>query len=312
MSGRRVSSVVTVLMVLACLGTARTTSAQLNGPNIKGDAGLKSGSQAPPGGYLVVPLYFYSADALKDRNGNEFAKGSLDATVYGVGLNYVTNMKVGGANYGFLVVLPGANNRIQGGRIDENPGQGITDMYVQPLGLGWHSKRADTTVGYGLFVPTGRYKDGASNNTGLGMWGNELLAGTTVYLDEKKTWHAATTASLDFFSKKKDSNVKVGNVLNLEGGLGHDMLQGGLSAGLAYYATYKVSDDQLAPVANVLVKGRNRVYGVGPEATLAIAAKKTVYGFVTVRYQWEMGARVAPEGGAFNILAVILLKPIHL
>jgi hypothetical protein len=117
---------------------------------------------------------------------------------------------------------------------------------------------------------------------------------------------------LDFFSKKKDSDIKVGTILNLEGGVGHDMLQGGLSAGLAYYATYKLTDDQLEPIANVLVRGKNRVYGLGPEITLALAAKKTLYGLVTVRYQWEMGARVATEGGAFNILATFLLKPLKL
>jgi hypothetical protein len=211
-----------------------------------------------------------------------------------------------------MVVLPFANNRFQGGRIDQNPGAGLTDMYIQPINLGWQFKRADVTAAYGLYLPTGRYQDGANDNTGLGMWGHELLAGTTVYLDEARTWHAATTATVDFFSEKKDSDVKVGNILNLEGGLGRDFLQGGLGVGLAYYATYKLTDDQLSPLADVLVRGKNRVYGVGPEATLALAAKKTVYGFVTVRYQWEMGARVSTQGGAWNILATFLLKPLTL
>ena len=56
-----------------------TSFAQLNGQNIKGDVGLKSGSQAPPGTYIAVPLYFYSADQLKDRDGKQLATGSLDA-----------------------------------------------------------------------------------------------------------------------------------------------------------------------------------------------------------------------------------------
>jgi hypothetical protein len=309
---RRAALCVGSLVLATFLGLPQAAVAQLNGPNIKGDMGLKSGSQAPPGGYFIVPLYFYSADALKDRHGNVVVEGSLDTAVFGPGFNYVSTKKVAGANYGFLVVLPFANNRLQGGQIDENPGQGLTDMYVQPVNLGWHTKRVDTVVAYGLYVPIGRYEDGASNNTGLGMWGHELQAGATVFFDEKKTWHAATTASFNFFSTKRDSDVKVGNILNLEGGVGHDMLQGGLSVGAAYYATYKVSDDRLGPIASVLVRGRNRVYGLGPEASLALAARKTVYGFVTVRYQWEMGARVAPEGGAFNILATFLLKPIKL
>ncbi|WP_396626324.1 transporter [Luteitalea sp.] len=312
MTHARALSLPCLLALLVGATLPNPAAAQLNSQNIKGDVGLKSGSQAPPGGYVVAPLYFYSADALKNRDGQEVATGSLDATVFGPGLNYVTTKKIGGANYGFLVVLPWANNRIQGGRVDENPGQGITDMYVQPVNLGWHGARADTTVAYGLYVPTGRYEDGASNNTGLGMWGHELQAGTTVYLDQARTWHAATTASFNFHSEKKDSDTRVGNALTLEGGAGRDFLGGGLSLGMAYYATYKLTEDRLGPVAGVLVRGKNRVYGVGPEATLAIAARQTVYGFVTVRYQWEMGARTTTEGGALNIMATFLLKPLKL
>jgi hypothetical protein len=298
-----------VVLTVAAAAAPATVRAQLNGQNIKGDTGLKSGSQAAPGTYIVLPAYFYSADSLKDRNGTEILRGSLDTTIAGLAVNVVTTKTLAGANYGFLVVLPFANNRLQGTEIDLNPGSGITDMYVQPLSLGWHLKRADVTAGYGIFVPTGRYENGARNNTGLGMWGHELVAGTTVYLNESRAWHAATTATLDFFSKKKDSETKVGNILNLEGGLGRDFLKGAASAGLAYYGTFKVTDDQLPGLPGVLIRGRNRVWGLGPEATLPLATKKTVYGFFTFRYQWELGARTTSEGGAFNLMATFLLKP---
>ena len=87
--------------------------AQLNGQNIKGDAGLKSGSQAPPGTYVAVPLYFYTADQIKDREGNQVRRGNLDAAVFGIALNVVTTKKIAGGTYGFLVALPWANNRVQ-------------------------------------------------------------------------------------------------------------------------------------------------------------------------------------------------------
>ena len=219
--------------------------AQLNGQNIKGDGGLKSGSQAPPGTYVAVPLYFYTADQIKDRNGNELRTGSLDAAVFGIALNIVTTKRLAGATYGFLVVLPWANNRVQGvNDFDSNPGAGLTDMFVQPINLGWHKPRADAMVAYGLYLPTGRYDDGADNNTGLGMWAQELLFGTTVYLNETKRLHAASTATIDFQSEKENSSTKVGNILNLEGGVGADFLGGGLTAGLTYYGTYKLSDDR--------------------------------------------------------------------
>jgi hypothetical protein len=36
--------------------------AQLGGENVRGDVGLKSGSQAPPGWYLGDMFYFYETD----------------------------------------------------------------------------------------------------------------------------------------------------------------------------------------------------------------------------------------------------------
>ena len=63
------------------------------------------------------------------------------------------------------------------------------------------------------------------------MVGQEILFGTTVYLNKQRSLHAATAATFDFFSEKKDSETKVGNILNLEGGFGADFLKGGLDRG---------------------------------------------------------------------------------
>lgn len=305
---------VAALTAAMCVLGSAPALAQLNGQNIKGDAGLKSGSQAPPGTYVAIPLWFYTADAVKGREGNELLTGNLDSAVFGVALNVVTPRKILGANYGFLVALPWANNRVQGAEdFDSNPGAGLTDMYIQPINLGWHRPRADFTAAYGLYLPTGRYEDGADNNTGLGMWAQEILLGTTVYLNGQRTLHAATTATFDFQSKKEDSDTKVGNILNLEGGLGADFLGGGLTAGLAYYGTFKLTDDRFdARLPSLLIRGKNRVWGLGPEATLAIAVRRTIYAFVTVRYQWELGARTTTEGAAWNILATFPIRPIRL
>src|SRR5262245_57876070 len=232
-----------ILAVAIVLVNPAKGFAQLNGQNIKGDAGLKSGSQAPPGAYVAVPLYFYTADQIKDRDGNQLREGTLDASVYGMALNVVTTRTIAGANYGFLVALPWANNRVQGvNDFDSNPGAGLTDLFIQPINLGWHTPRADLTVAYGLYLPTGRYPAGADNNTGLGMWAHELLLGTTAYLNHTRSLHAATTATFDFQSEKEDSSTKVGNILNLEGGIGADFLGGGLTTGLTYYGTFKLTE----------------------------------------------------------------------
>jgi hypothetical protein len=179
-----------------------------------------------------------------------------------------------------------------------------------PISLGWHFNRADVMTSYTLFIPTGRYTDGASNNTGLGMWGNEIAIGSTVYLTETRQFHAATIASFDFQSKKEDSENKVGTQMNLDGGIGGDFLKGGLTAGLSYYASFKLTDDEIAGLPGILIRGKNRVFALGPEASLALARRGTVYGFVRVCYQWELYARTATQGGAWNIAATFLLKPL--
>ena len=204
----------------------------------------------------------------------------LTSRIYGGGVNVVTQKKLFGGFYGFQVVFPvGANNRIQGTEIDANPGGGLSDSVFAPIILGWHFKRADATAGYTIFAPTGRYTDGASDNTGLGMWGHELSVGTTVYLTESRQWHAATLATFDFQSKKEDSETKVGNVMNLEGGLGADFLKGGLTTGLNYYASFKLTDDQIDGLPGILIRGKNKVFAFGPEVQLALATKNTLYGF---------------------------------
>ena len=38
---------------------------------------------------------------------------------------------------------------------------------------------------------------------------------------------------------------EVGNVMNIEGGVGGDFLRGGLSTGLMYYASVKLTNDEI-------------------------------------------------------------------
>ena len=198
-------------VILGCVCTVAPAEAQLNTQHIKGTVGLKSGSQAPPGVYFIAPLFYvYKSDDVKDRHGNSLPfAADLTSQVYGGGINVVTKRKLFGGFYGFQIVFPvGANNRIQGTEIDANPGAGLTDSVITPINLGWHLKRADATVGYTIFAPTGRYSDGANNNTGLGMWGQEFSVGTTVYLNESRQWHAATLATFDFQSKKSQLHFR--------------------------------------------------------------------------------------------------------
>ena len=301
------------MVIAVVLGwVSAPAEAQLNTQHIKGTVGLKSGSQAPPGVYFIAPLFYvYKADVVKDRDGvrRPFA-GDLTSQLYGGGINVVTKRKLFGGFYGFQVVLPvGSNNRLQGTEIDADPGAGLTDSVITPINLGWHVTRADATAGYTIFAPTGRYSDGANDNTGLGMWGQELAVGTTVYLTESRQWHAATLATFDFQSKKEDSETKVGNTMNLEGGFGGDFMKGGITAGLVYYTSFKLTDDVIEGLPGIFVPGKNKVFALGPEVTIALASKSKVYGFLKLNYEWEVYARTATQGSEFSIMLTFPIGP---
>jgi hypothetical protein len=81
-------------------------------------------------------------------------------------------------------------------------------------------------------------------------------------------------------------------------------MDGAANVGIAYYAQWKVSDDDFGlgfiPPGGPLLD-RHRVYGIGPEITIPLASKKKLYGFLNLRYLWESGARTSLEGNTFLI-----------
>lgn len=288
--------------------------AQLNTQHIKGTVGLKAGTQPPPDVYFIAPLiYLYNTDTVKDRNGDSLpVNASITSFAFAGGVNIVTTKKIFGGSYGFQLLFPAAiDNRLQGGSV-EGGGGGLTDSAVVPISLGWHFPRADVMTGYTIFMPTGQFSRGASDNTGFGMWGHEPSVATTVYLTKSRQYHASTVASMTFNTKKRNTETKVGTAMNLEGGIGGDFLEGGLSAGLVYYTEWKLTEDEIEGFPEILIRGKNKVLALGPEVSMALAWKQMLRGFVKVNYQWEVYARTTTKGSAMTILATFLLKPVKL
>jgi hypothetical protein len=214
---------------------------QLGSENVRGDYGMKSGSQGPPGFYLGNIFYFYRTDTVKSLTGDELSR-SPNIDIFGDLIlgSYVTKKKVLGANYAFTVAFPILNAELALPILDVGDQTwGLGDMYIKPLELGWHFQRADVIVGYAFMPPTGRYTAGANNNTGLGMWGNEFSAGTTLYFDQGKKWHAAGTGFYEIHTSKQDLDSKTGDVFTLEGGVGRAFIQGYANAGLAYAGQWR-------------------------------------------------------------------------
>ena len=236
----------TIVMVLLTFA-ASPTFAQLNTQHVKGSVGLKGGSQPPPGGYVVAPLlYFYNTDTVKNRDGEDTSVPPLS---HRRPVRRRVQLRHHQESVGRLLRRSGA---VSSRRQQPDPGyRNRSKPWCRPHRLGHRADPARVALQTGGcdrrlldFRPTGRYEDGASNNTGFGMWGNELAAGTTVYLTENKQYHAATVLSFDFQSKKEDSETKVGNAMNFEGGVGGDFLKGRSDGGAL---VLRVLQDQRRP-----------------------------------------------------------------
>ena len=284
--------------------------AQFLGANFPGDYGLNSATQPPPGFWLSALYVRYDGNDLVDRNGDSLAidpanRGELDVNAYVLGGWYVTRAQLFGGNYGFMVFANFSDNVLEAPilGLTNKTGTGFGDLYVQPINLGWFKDRADYIFGLAFTAPTGRYSPDADDNLGQGMWSYEINAGATLYLDEAKSWNFAATAYFQTSSEKKDTDQKVGNILTIEGGLGKSFAGGGLNIGLAYYAQWKVSQDQLGQAIEEELGGiapaKNRGYGLGPEAVFAIAPGNKLIGTISLRYLWETGVRSSVEGSIF-------------
>jgi hypothetical protein len=274
--------------------------AQYKGDHIPGFIGLEAGTQAPPGLYLANVVWVYPTSTVKDNAGNAVTlPGSLTSTADIILVNVVTNYKLFGANIGGSGAFPFIKNRIQFNSLDVSTGFAYTDMFVN-ASLGWALKRVDILAGYNLYIPTGRFSSSGTNNTGLGIWGNEFTIGSTVYLDQKKTWNAAANFALEFHTDKKGTNINVGDLGTVEGGLGktfYKKVSGPIpmimNVGVAGYAQFKVTGDSGSDIPPLLQGLKDRVFALGPEFNIYVPKPRLTF---LVRYEPEFAARNRTQG----------------
>ncbi|OIV42569.1 SphA family protein [Flavobacterium johnsoniae] len=303
-SKQTIKSVLTLLFLF----TFFLGHSQLKGGHILGAMGLQSGTQSPANTLsLYVPGYLYDASSLRNEDGDKaIANPDITMFITGVGANYVSDFKILGANYGATILLAFASNTIQGNTVDSKNSLAFTDMYIQPVQLGWHNKKADFVFSYSLYLPTGRFTAGASDNAGLGMFMNEFSAGTTLFFNDKKTVHFSALASYEINGKKKDTDIKTGDILSIEGGLGKTFYMMNaektapksiLNAGLIYYMQYKVSNDKIPVIGSIVLEpDKDRVGALGAEVNYFHIGCKTSAG---LRWLSEIGAVNRFQGNTF-------------
>jgi hypothetical protein len=132
-----------------------------------------------------------------------------------LGLVWVSDFKILGGSYSFQIFPAFTNSSLEAPifGLQDSVSTDFTDLYFQPINLGWTTGRADFTAGLGVYAPTGKYEPGGDENLGLGMWSFEIFGGTTLYLDQARTWHLAAAAFYETHTEKEDTDIEVGDLL---------------------------------------------------------------------------------------------------
>ena len=206
----------------------------------------------------------YDAGRFNGPSGNAILTGNLLANKnYNVWADenifyYVFPGKVLGGNLGSMLVITPVSGYLTADILPNltdltasGGGSGLTDLWFQPLTLGWHAKRADFQIIDGLVLPSGRYTPGASDNVGTGYFGNHVQTGTTLYVTKNKGTSANLFTDWEVHGQRPGTNgteKTPGQALSMEWGLGQvlplkkNMTQL-LQLGVVGYDQWQVTDN---------------------------------------------------------------------
>lgn len=305
MSAKRICRLIAGILFAVFMLHATSGFAQLKDDHILGDMGLSVGTQAPPSVSVFVPVYGYNASRFVDSDGSNTSSPHVGTYLLGLGGSYVSSFKIFGAHYGATLLLALMSDQVEGTTVHSDNGMSFSDMYVQPLQLGWHFSRVDLTFGYALYIPTGKYEYEGDSNSGLGMWTNEFSLGTTWHIGKKRMFNLSTIAFYGIHSKKEGTELRAGNTLTLEGGFGTTFTIPTrhksawiIDFGPVYYAQFKVTEDAIPVDHQVFHGSKDHIYGLGLEAGVVFPKSFTS---LSVRWLGEMGAKNRLQGNTFMI-----------
>ncbi len=261
--------------------------------------GMRSSHGFPLGFSYANVTQIYSASEMKDNFGkvSTLAKpinvmANASALIWGARLEKLN------ANYNAALVVPITNLAPNPETLELDPSKiGVGDAMIIPIMLSWNLNRVAINTRYGLWMPTGSYKNGATNNKGKGFWSHNLGLGVTAYVDQNKTWSISSMNTLEVNSRQKYTNIKPGSNWVMEWSVGKTFDQA-FNLGIVGYTNQQIT----AQKGGELPEGTNhyKVNGIGME--LGYKTKDN-WAFLT-RWYTEYMAINRPEGTAIRFMVL--------
>jgi hypothetical protein len=177
--------------------------------------------------------------------------------------------------------------------------EGLGDIFIEPLKLGWRLPRVDITSSYSIYAPTSQL-----NRKGLNQpqWSQQVSAGGTVFFDDERSLRLSALTSYNIYEKKLNLDLKRGDAVQIQGGLGGRFFKI-LDVGLAGYAMWQVAADTGSALPKSAQGLSEFAVGLGPEVGVLIPQLRAK---LTARYEWDIEARSRLDGQVLMVSLTML------
>ena len=289
-----------VLLVVTLVGIIGGAAFGETGHYPLGSEGIKAATLPPPGKYLRTYISYYSANVLRNSQGNNAGVGlDLDALAVVPRFVWMTDQKVFGADYGMDMLLPLIYTDFELDTFGfKQHDFCFGDLFVEPIDLIWRQERYDIAAAFGLWMPTGKYDKTNPASPGKDFWTSMFTFGGTYYMDPEKTCTASILGRYEIHSDKDHTDVRPGQNILFEWGVGKAFAKV-WEAGVVGYAQWQLTDDSGSDVTWDKSL-HDRVAAIGPEVSVFIPPMKT---FISLRALWEFSAVDRPEGTTVTLTA---------
>ena len=298
------------LLPLATLAAlSLTSSSQELGHYIGGFTGLEDGTSPPPGFYAATFGLAEPIQSIKGPNGNTVLRPDINVGGVIAAYSLTTEKKILGADYGLAFMVPVLNTRFNSNLFNASAeSAGLSDVLFEPIDLGWTTAKANYTLNYSFYAPTGDFNPDLPLNPGLGFWEHQIQAGLTYNLDKKKLWNASGLTTWEFSHSKQGLDVKPGPIFTGEYGFGRRFFKYQMNAGIVGYASQKLSPDSGSGISPLTVGYLDRAFGAGGEWKYTDIKHQLAY---DVRYEQQFGVQLRTSGSilVFSITFLRLVPP---
>lgn len=293
---------IALFSLLVLLGASSARADEGFGQRTLGTIGLDAGTQGDPGIYLGDRYLHLGATRLLGRDGKPLPVPGLDVSSWGNAFALAgTFLLRGGTYFTAAVAAPIAGVR---SRSDLRPTtldrEGLADVYLQPVKLGWRLRFLDVVGSYGVYAPTSQLQ---RNGLAESQWTHQLSLGGTMFFDDERSTRVSALASWNLYQRKPDVDVTRGQTVQVQGGVGRRFFRL-VDLGVAFYGLWQVSADTGSDIPPRLLGLRETGVGLGPEFGVLLP---WIRGKLTARYEWQVFGRSRLDGRvlvvSLNLLA---------